>query len=163
MQDDLKDVIQNLNSRELRVTVSAFPAVAKDALKAVYADDAAAWSELRRIHESQAASILKGLAPEFVLEDRDVSDENLRRLLLVLADDEQYQPFLRTSLDRRLLASVDPILLGTLLVFVLSVKWRIRVKKTKDGKVEFEFEASKTATPKELLKRLLKLIPGLGD
>lgn len=142
--------------------VSAFPEVARDRLAKVYATDPAAWAELRRINEMQASLFLKALAPALQLEDQKLPDETLRQLLLALAEHKEYEPYLRTALERRLLMSVDPVTLGLLLVLLLSVKWKFKIKKMKDGKVEFEFEASKDATPHEFLKKLLALIPGLG-
>lgn len=162
MDKNLENTIRNLSDRELRAVVSAFPEVARDRLAKVYATDLSAWAELQRIDKMQAGLVLKSLVPALQIEEPQFSDEALRQLLLALAEHKEYEPYLRTALERRLLASIDPVIIGPLLILVLSVKWRFKIKKTKDGKVEFEFEGSRDATPHEFLKWLLARIPGLG-
>ena len=63
MQENVETTISKLRSRELRAVVSAFPEVAKDRLKTVYATDPSAWAELQRINEARASLVLKVLAP----------------------------------------------------------------------------------------------------
>lgn len=161
MDKNLENTIRNLSDRELRAVVSAFPEVARYRLAKIYATDPSAWAELQHIDEIQAGLVLKSLAPELQIAEPQFNNEALRHMLLVLAEQKEYEPYLRTALERRLLVSLDPVTLGTLLILVLSVKWRFKIKKMKDGKVEFEFEASKNATPHEFLKKLLARIPGL--
>lgn len=161
MDKKLEYTIRNLSDRELRAVVSAFPEVTRDRLAKIYATDPSAWAELQRIDEMRAGLVLKSLAPELQIEGSQFNNESLRHLLLALAEHEEYEPYLRSALERRLLVSLDPVILGTLLVLLLSVKWRFKIKKMKDGKIEFEFEATKVATPHEFLKKLLARIPGL--
>jgi hypothetical protein len=161
MHENLETVIRKLHGRDLRAVVSALPEVTKDRLKKVYATDPSAWAELQRIDEAQAALIVKGLVPALIA-GQQLTDEALRELLLGLAEHDEYEPYLRAALERRLLVSIDPVTMGSLLVLILSVKWKFKIKKTKDGKIEFEFEASKNATPQDFLKKLLARIPGLG-
>ena len=163
MHENMQSMIHKLNGRELRAVVSAFPEVARDHLKKVYATDPSAWSELQHINEAQAVLILKGLAPALEIDGQQLTDEALRQLLLELAEHKEFEPYLLAALERRLLVSLDPVIIGSILVLVLSIKWRFKVKKTKDGKVGVEFEASKNATPLEFLKKLLARIPGLGS
>jgi hypothetical protein len=154
MNEELETTIRKLNSKELRAVVSAFPEVARDRLKKVYVDDPSAWAALQSINETQATLFLKDLMPEMV-DIQKLTDESLRQFLLGLVEYKEYEPYLRAALERRLLVSIDPVIMGTLLVLALSVKWKFKIKKAKNGKTEFEFEASKSATPREFLKKLL--------
>jgi hypothetical protein len=163
MSDNLERTINQLSSRELRNIVSGFAEIARDKLAEAYEGDPAAWAELQRINHVQANLILKGIMPALQTESLQLNDEALRQLLLALAEHKEFELYLRPALERRLLASVDPIVLGPLLVLLLSVKWKFKVMKSKDGKMEFGFEASKNATPINFLRLLLARIPGWGS
>lgn len=158
----LETTIRQLSSRDLRTVISAFPEVVKDKLKTGYQGDPVAWEKLQQLDEAQAALILEELIPQSI-EGRNPSDDDLRQFLLALAEHSEYEPYLRSALERRLLVSIDPVTMGYLLVLILSVKWKFKIKRTKEAKVEIEFEVSKNATPNDFLKKLLARMPGFGD
>jgi hypothetical protein len=163
MSNNFEGTINRLTDREVRAVVSGLSEVTIDKLAATYKGDPATWAELVRMNEVQADVILKGIIPALQTMSLQLNDEAPRRLLLALAEHKDFEPFLRPALERRLLATVDPIILGPLLVLLLSVKWKLKVKKSKEGNVEFEFEVSKNATPSTFLRPLLARLPGFGS
>jgi hypothetical protein len=161
--DNLAETISRLSSRELQTVVSGFADIVREKLAEGYKDDPAALAELVNIDHGQASLILQGLVPALHAEQLHVNNEALRQLLLVLAEQKEFEPYLRPAIERRLLASIDPVVLAPLLVLLLSVKWKLKVKKTKDARPEFEFEISKGATPISFLRALLARVPGWGS
>lgn len=162
MPDPLAHTISKLSSRELQSVASGIADVVRAELADVYKDDSAALAALQRVDPAQASNILDALVPALDTGRLPLDDEALRQLLLALAEQPEFEPYVRRALERRLLVSLDPVVLGTLLVLLLSVKWKVKVSKTKEGGMEFELEASKTATPVDFIRTLLARIPGWG-
>lgn len=162
MPDPLAHCISKLSSRELRSVASGVVDVVREELSGVYSDDSAALAALQIVDSAQASRILDALVPALDTGRLPLDDKALRQLLLMLAEQPEFEPYVRRALERRLLVSIDPVVLGTLLVLLMSVKWKFKVTKSKEGGTEFEFEASKTATPVAFLRTLLARIPGWG-
>lgn len=163
MPSDLEKRINRLTSRELRSVVAGLSEVARDQLAVAYKGDVSALDVLARIDTGQADRILDTLLPTVQTRSLPSTDEALRKFLLALAHHKEFEASLQSALERRLLVSIDPVLLGPLLVLLLSIKWKFKIKRTKEGKVEFEWVASKEATPADFLHWLLSSIPGLGS
>jgi hypothetical protein len=157
-------IIKRLNGRQLRAVVNGLSEISRDALANIYSDDQEACTELRRIDNTTAASLLKDLMPTLRVENLQLTDEDLRQVLLILDEYPEFKSCIQSALERRLLVSsiFDPNIMGPLLVFLFSIKWKFRVRTAKSGKVDFEFEASKNATPVSLLRSLLSRIPKFG-
>ena len=160
-----QNTIQGLSGRQLRAVISGLEEITREALSEVYASDQQSFKALNELDANKANAVLVSLVPDVHPQSAEVTDEELRNLLLALDDDPDLQPYMRKALERRLLVSsfFDPAVMGPLLVFLFSIKWKFKVKKAKGGKVEFEFEAGKNATPAGMLRSLLAKIPGFGS
>ena len=164
MVKDLRQIIDGLNSRQLRSVISGLQEVVQEKLDVVYKNDRESLTALRDLDEANANLMLQGMI-SVQTQDVSLQDKDLRELLLFLSDQEEFEPTVRRALDRRLLVSLplDPVLMGSLLVFLLSIKWQFKLKRGKDGRIEYEIGASKEQTPSSLLNYLLGRIPGLGS
>jgi hypothetical protein len=164
MPASLPDAIGKLNGRQLRIVTCELAEIAREGIADLYAKDDAAHDALAGLKETQALGILRNLTLEIGGGGIALSDADLRLLLLALAQDPAFAPLVSRAVERRMLANVagSPEVIGALLVFLLSIRWKFRVKRSKDGKIEYDFEAAKDATPISLLRDLLGQIPGFG-
>ena len=155
MQDNIKVTIEKLNERELQQVASALTARLRSRVRAQYKESPATLKELE--DKNSAAGIVAAAGAPEVAALQEVPVQALRRMLILMAQDPELRDEVRLALEHRLTASVaglDVLLVSALVVFVLSVKFDVDVKKTKKG-WDVRFKAGKQATPVPLLKSLL--------
>jgi hypothetical protein len=111
----------------------------------------------RSLNQERMTHLLERRVPGLTLPSRPPTDDELRAVLIAVARIPKFESDIRAALEYRLLVSVtgtEPLLLATLLLLLLSTKWRIKVRQ-RNGRWDFEFEAGKAATPLSLLRSLL--------
>lgn len=94
------------------------------------------------------------------LEDPQKRVEGVRAILHAIADDDQLRPTLDSWVESGRPTLLDPITAALVLagiVFVLSVDIDIKVKRDKDGKVEWEAGLKKEPTKESILGKFFSL------
>ncbi len=156
MLDDLKATLTALPSAKVAQVANTLTELLRTRAEEANANDLEAMEFLSELGHFDAGKALSmGLSEQLDIPQSPTS-EQLRLSLLQLADDPDFRPDVERAIEETpatFLPAIEPVLLGSLVVFVLSIKWRFKVK-VKDGKKTIEFQAEKTATPLSLLKKV---------
>jgi hypothetical protein len=161
----IKLSIDKLTDKELLTVVRELTDIARADVSRAYTDDSVPTADLAALTNAEAHAVMCRILPILNPNDQTLEPTDLRKLLLFFAEQPELEPYLRQALNRRMLVSisVEPMLVSALIVFILSINWKFKLKKSKDGKLEYEVDVQKAATPVSVLQNLINRSPGLGQ